>query len=68
MPRPATGKTPTVTMRVDRDLWVEFERATGKGRRNEVLVEFVRWYCRKPGATRPRRPDTTNRDDTERAA
>jgi hypothetical protein len=33
--------------------------------RSAVLRDFVRWYVREPGAKMPRRPDITQKDDSD---
>jgi hypothetical protein len=42
-------------IRIATDLWDELEQAVGTRRRSAVIVEFIRWYLRKPGAKLPRR-------------
>lgn len=46
-------------VRVEDGLWAVFGRrakAGGYGSRTTLLVAFIRWYCRVPGARMPQRP------------
>ncbi len=36
--------------------WAKFEDRAGERNRAAVLVQFIRWYNREPGATLPKRP------------
>lgn len=46
-------------VRVDDRLWERFGQACKAAgtSRTRVIVEFLMWYCRVPGARRPERPD-----------
>lgn len=57
-PQDRTNHTPLLTFRFPRDEQDEFAaNATRAGSsKSEVLVAFVRWYNRKPGARMPKRP------------
>lgn len=37
--------------------WAKFEERAGHRQRAAVIVEFIRWYNREPGAKLPTRPD-----------
>jgi hypothetical protein len=50
------GTTPTRPIRVEPDLWEEFGEKAGAWSRAKVLRQFMAWYCRRPGATLPKRP------------
>jgi len=54
-PAPNSHTTPK-QIRIPDDDWTEFEKNTGPRRRASVIVEFVRWYNRVPGAKLPPRP------------
>lgn len=36
--------------------WAKFEQRAGERQRASVVVEFIRWYNREPGAKLPKRP------------
>lgn len=46
-------------VRVENGLWALFGRRVAmlSQTRTSVLVQFVKWYCRVPGAKLPQRPD-----------
>jgi hypothetical protein len=54
------NSTPTRPIRVPLDLWGEFGNvATRLGsNRTALILEFMRWMARRPGAKLPKRPDT----------
>ncbi len=47
---------PRTVISVDGDDWKVFARRAGRGKRPEILRQFVAWYIRKPGAKLPERP------------
>lgn len=49
--------TPAVPLRIPRDDWQRFEGTAGPRNRTAVVIEFIRWYNRDPGAKLPKRPD-----------
>lgn len=53
------NRTPTRPIRVPLDLWADFgDVATHLGtNRTALILEFMRWMARKPGAKMPKRPD-----------
>lgn len=55
VPRPRTGETPIQHVRVAQEDWDDLHEVT-RGRRSEVIREFIRWYLRRPGARIPERP------------
>lgn len=58
---PRRGPNPDHTrarpIRVPDEDWTKFERTAGFRQRAAVLLEFIRWYNREPGARLPKRPD-----------
>lgn len=52
---PETHTTPK-QIRIPDDDWAKFEDNAGKRQRASVIVEFIRWYNREPGAKLPKRP------------
>lgn len=52
---PETHTTPK-QIRIPDDDWTKFEDTAGKRQRAAVIVEFIRWYNREPGAKLPKRP------------
>jgi hypothetical protein len=52
---PETHTTPK-QIRIPDDDWTKFEQTAGKRLRASVIVEFIRWYNREPGAKLPKRP------------
>lgn len=64
MGRPATGETPAHAVRVPTDVWkpaIRAARASGTDLA-KVIVAFLRWYLRQPGAKLPARPDRSAHD------
>lgn len=58
VPRPATGKTPVRNLRVVSEVWEPaLDAAREQGRTlTDVIIQFLRWYLRMPGAKLPERP------------
>lgn len=54
-PAKDTHTTPKQVRIPDED-WAKFEETAGRRRRAAVLVEFIRWYNREPGAELPLPP------------
>lgn len=52
---PETHTTPK-QIRIPDDDWAKFEETAGRRRRAAVIIGFIRWYNREPGAKRPTRP------------
>jgi len=52
------NSTPTRPIRVPLDLWDEFGDVAGElgSNRTALILEFMRWMVRRPGARLPRRP------------
>lgn len=64
---PNQPKTPLKRLRCDDALWDRFGELAEPDR-SAVLRHFMRWYCREPGVTLPKRPSadpkqTPPRDD-----
>lgn len=55
MAPPETHTTPK-QIRIPDDDWTRFEETAGSRRRASVIIEFIRWYNREPGAKLPKRP------------
>lgn len=56
--RPATGKTPVRNLRAPDDVWqpaLDAAREQGSTL-TDVIMQFLRWYLRVPGAKLPERP------------
>lgn len=55
---PNAPKTTAKAARVDDDLWTRAGEAVSRmdTDRSAVIREFLRWYCRYPGAELPQRP------------
>lgn len=51
--------TPTRPIRVPLDLWGEFGAVAGQlgTNRTALILEFMRWMARRPGAKLPKRPE-----------
>lgn len=51
--------TPTRPIRVQLDLWEEFGDVSAQlgSNRTALILEFMRWMARRPGAKLPKRPD-----------
>jgi len=57
------AETELKRFRIDGGQWVRFRDAVGRSPDPEadmskVLRQFVRWYCREPGAALPMRPES----------
>lgn len=44
-------------VRIPDDDWAKFEQTAGRRNRAAVIVAFIRWFNREPGAHLPKRPD-----------
>lgn len=55
--RPATGKTPVRSIRIEDDKWDPFIQAAGTRKAAEVIKALIAWYARLPGAKLPPRPE-----------
>jgi len=55
-----TNETPTRPIRVTKELWEAFGAvATQQGtNRTALILDYMRWMTRQPGAKLPKRPDT----------
>lgn len=53
------NSTPTRPIRVPLDLWNEFGGVAAQlgSNRTALILEFMRWMARRPGAKLPKRPD-----------
>lgn len=52
---PETHTVPKQIRIPDED-WEKFEETAGTRQRASVIVQFIRWYNREPGAKLPKRP------------
>ena len=59
-PAETSNNTPTRPIRVPLDLWEEFGVVSKQlgSNRTALILEFMRWMARRPGAKLPKRPDT----------
>jgi hypothetical protein len=59
-PADKTNETPTRPIRVPLDLWAEFGDVAKQlgSNRTALILEYMRWMARRPGAKLPKRPDT----------
>lgn len=55
-PAPDSHTTPK-QIRIPDDDWAKFEATAGHRNRAQVIVQFIRWFNREPGAKLPHRPD-----------
>jgi hypothetical protein len=55
MTPPESHTVPKQVRIPDKD-WARFEETAGTRKRASVIVEFIRWYNREPGAKLPKRP------------
>lgn len=53
---PPETHTPAHAIRIPPEDWAKFEQTAGERRRAPVLLDFIRWYNREPGAKLPKRP------------
>lgn len=59
--------TRAIPIRIPRDDWRKFEQTAGARNRSAVVVEFIRWYNREPGAEFPERPPARPAEDGDSA-
>lgn len=70
VPRPATGKTPVRNLRVVDEVWkpaLAAARSSSDGTITDVIIKFLRWYLREPGAKLPDRPARPAPNETPEA-
>jgi hypothetical protein len=55
--------TRAVPLRIPPDDWKDFEQTAGKRNRTAVVLAFIRWFNRVPGAKLPTRPPAPDRPE-----
>lgn len=57
--RATANDTPVKTFRIPPDIWEEFGDVAGQlnSNRTALVLDFMKWMARKPGAKLPKRPE-----------